>query len=459
MLSIASLGQRAKWTMRLTIRYSPSRLEGPPVNRFLYSLVFYSCLPLIFLRLCWRSLKVPAYRERWRERFGFYGGDIRIPEKPGCVLFHAVSVGEVHAAIPLVKKLLVENPDTCIAFSTSTPTGTERVKAVFGNEVLHFYLPFDLPGAIVRFLAKVRPAVLVVMETELWPNLLHQCREDGIRVLLANARMSARSRRRYHILKGFVRGMLKNIDMVAAQSQEDGRRFVELGLPSERMHVTGSMKFDMEIPATVFVEAQRLRNAIGVNRPVLIAASTREGEDEKVLEAFQRVVSQIPDAFMILVPRHPERFHDAVELCRATGHEVARRSSMPDSLGDYAVLVGDSMGEMLRYYAAADIAFVGGSLVNTGCQNILEPAALGLPVLTGPSLFNFKAVSELLLAGGGMAVVPDAAGLADLVVTLFQSESRRTAMGEAASRVVETNRGATDRLLYYVRLLADLPVK
>ncbi len=427
------------------------------MNRFLYSLAFYSLLPVVLLRLCWRSLKVPAYRERWRERFGFYGDDIRAPDRPGCVLFHAVSVGEVHAAVPLVKKLREENPQTCIAFSTSTPTGTERVKAVFGDEVLHFYLPFDLPGAIKRFLAKVRPAVLVVMETELWPNLLHQCREDGIRVLLANARMSARSRRRYHILKGFVRGMLENIDMVAAQSGEDGRRFLELGLPPERMHVTGSMKFDMEIPDTVITEGGLLRQAIGARRPVLIAASTREGEDEKVLEAFERIIHQVPDAFMILVPRHPERFNLAVELCQQAGHAVARRSSMPDSLGHHAVLVGDSMGEMLRYYAAADIAFVGGSLVNTGCQNILEPAALGLPVITGPSLFNFKAVSELLLEGGGMAVVQDVQGLADLVTRLFQSEDRRRAMGEDARRVVETNRGATDRLLYYVRLLADLP--
>lgn len=425
------------------------------MNRLTYTALFYLAMPLVFLRLLWRARKSPEYLSRWRERLGLYGDRPRLAGEGPSIVFHAVSVGEVHAVVPLIQLLLAGEARYRVVMTTSTPTGSTRVHELFGDRVEHFYLPYDLPGAVRRFLHFVRPDALVMMETELWPNLIHYSHALGARLLLANARLSEKSRRGYDRFRPLIGAMLAAVDRVAAQSEADGRRLLALGLPPEKLRVTGSMKYDLE-PSAALVEAGRsLRRHLGGQRPVLIAASTREGEDAKVLQAFAAVLGQEPDALLILVPRHPERFSAARELCRERGLRVGLRSEYPGGRDwrGMQVLLGDSMGEMMMYYAAADIAFVGGSLVDTGCQNILEPAALGMPVLTGPSLYNFKSVSERLVKAGAQRVVRDAEGLAEAWIELIRDPDAVRAMGEAGAHVLRENRGATRRIL---ELLCEL---
>lgn len=417
------------------------------MTRTLYTLLTCLLLPLFFVRLLWRARKSPAYLQRWGERLAFYSGKHpqAIATDAPCVVFHAVSVGEVHAAQPLIEALLKQRPGLRIVVTCTTPTGSARVQALFGTRVTHLYLPYDLPGAIRRFLDHCRPCTLVLLETELWPNLLHQCHARGIKVLLANARLSARSAARYAKHAGLTRAMLGNLDAVAAQAEADGERFVALGLPRMRLQVNGSLKFDVAIDPGKTAAAKVLKQQ-WQHRPVWIAASTREGEDAKVLRAQQWLLQQLPELLLVLVPRHPERFSAAVAQATALGMLVQRFSSGEAVAMQTQVLVGDTMGDMYFYYGLADIAFVGGSLVDTGCQNLIEPAALGLPVLSGPSLYNFQAVSELLCESGGMTVVPDENALAREVLALLRDAARRRQMGEQALAMVNRNQGATARL-------------
>lgn len=411
---------------------------------FLYSLLAWLLLPFALLRLWWRGRKTPAYRRRWRERLGWYGG--QLPVCAGsCVVFHAVSVGEVHAAQPLVEAFMQRHPALRVVLATSTPTGSARVAALFGERVDHVYLPWDLRGATQRFLQRYRPRALVLLETELWPNLLRACREAGCAVLLANARLSEKSARGYGRFPALTRPMLEGLALVAAQADADAQRFLALGLPPPRLVVTGSLKFDVTIDAARVERARSLR-AAWPQRPVWIAASTREGEDALVLAAAQRVLQTLSATLLVLVPRHPERFTEAARRAAALGLRVQRFSTGEPVQADTQVLVGDTMGDMALYYALADVAFVGGSLVDTGCQNIIEPAALGLPVLTGPSLYNFQRVSELLVAAGGQCVVPDLEGLARELLTLLRNADERTRRGAAARTEVLRNLGAAQRL-------------
>jgi len=425
---------------------------GCGVTRTLYTILTCLLLPLFFVRLLWRARKAPAYLQRWGERLALYGATLRPPGP--CVLFHAVSVGEVHAAQPLVEALLQQRPDVRVVMTCTTPTGSARVRALFGDRVQHSYLPYDLPGAIHRFLEHFSPRTLVLLETELWPNLLHQCRVRGIKVLLANARLSGRSFERYRKHATLTRAMLQHLDAVAAQAAADGERFVLLGLPRARLRVDGSLKFDVSIDADKVARARNLRQT-WQGRPVWIAASTREGEDAQVLEAHRLLLRRRPELLLVLVPRHPERFATAVAEAGAAGLRVQRHGSNETVLAETQVLVGDTMGNMYFYYGLADIAFVGGSLVDTGCQNLIEPAAVGLPVLSGPSLYNFQTVSELLREAGGMTVVADASALADAVLALLQDPARGLTMGRQALAVVERNRGATARLLQSVLQTLD----
>lgn len=413
------------------------------VSRRLYTILFYCALPLIFLRLLWRARRAPAYRERWRERMAWY------PQSAAysgyTVVFHAVSVGETHAAQPLIERLLQARPDLRIVVTCTTPTGSVRVRELFGTRVEHVYMPYDLPGAVQRFLDRFTPALVVLLETELWPNLLHQCAQRSCKVLLANARLSARSASRYASQPALTRAMLGALDTVVAQAAADGQRFVSLGLAGNRLLINGSLKFDMAVDHTK-VQAARMLKARWRGRPVWIAASTREGEDAKVLRAMRLALQKIPALLLVLVPRHPERFALAATSVAAAGFTVQRYSGGGELAADTQVLIGDTMGDMHFYYALADVAFVGGSLVDTGCQNLIEPAALGLPVLSGPSLYNFQAVSDLLREQRGMIVVPDEAGLAREVVQLLQQPAEARVMGERARQVVAGNQGATERL-------------
>lgn len=416
--------------------------------RHLYSLAFYLLMPLIVLRMLWRSRLAPAYRRRLGERLGVFPP----PEGQGPVIWvHAVSVGETLAAAPLIETLLARYPDYRLVVTTTTPTGSERVRALFGERVFHVYAPWDLPGSVRRFLHRVRPSLLLIMETELWPNTLHYGARSGCRVVLANARLSARSAAGYARVGGLTRRMLAHLDCVASQAQEDGERFVDLGLPRQRLQVTGSIKFDLELDPGLRERAGALRRDLGGDRrPVLVAASTHAGEDEQILAAFASLRRTFPDCLLVLVPRHPERFDTVYSLCREAGWQVARRSLGGGVRPEEAVLLGDTMGELLLLLGAADLAVIGGSLVEHGGHNALEAAAWGVPVVSGPHMFNFEEVGTLLVEAGAMVRLEDPAGLADCLSGLLGDSPGRRAMGAAGLRVVAENRGARERLLKLV---------
>lgn len=408
---------------------------------FLYTLVWYLLLPVYFFRLYWRSLRAPGYRSRWLERLGVI--DLELQKS---IWIHSVSVGETQAAEPMVRQLIERYPDIPVVITTTTPTGSDRVGKLFGDSVHHVYFPLDVPFAIKRFLDQVNPSLLVMMETEVWPNLLAVCAKRGVRTVLANARMSERSAKGYARFGRLIRDTFGRVDMVAAQATADAERFWGLGVPKGRVRVTGSIKFDIRLPASLYEQADVLRRH-WAGRPVWVAASTREGEDPLVLEAHRKVMDRLPDALLVLVPRHPERFDRVAALAGRMGFELARRSGMRELAPGVNVFLGDTMGELTLFLAAADAAFVGGSLVPNGGHNILEPAALGVPVVFGPHMFNFTVISRMLLTEGAAAQVATAQALADVIAFWLSDASERARVGENGRAVVEANRGALERLL------------
>ncbi|KIQ00517.1 MULTISPECIES: lipid IV(A) 3-deoxy-D-manno-octulosonic acid transferase [Pseudomonas] len=419
------------------------------MNRYLYSLLFHLCLPLIGLRLIWRAWRAPAYTKRVGERFALG----LPPLRPGGIWVHAVSVGESIAAAPLVRELLARYPDLPITLTCMTPTGSERIRALFpdaqfAGRVQHCYLPYDLPWAASRFLERVRPRLAVIMETELWPNYIHQCARRGIPVALANGRLSERSARGYGRFAKLTAPMLAELNLLAVQSQVEAQRFVALGARPETVEVTGSIKFDQQVDTDVLARATALRERWQAQRrPVWIAASTREGEDALVIQAHQQLLATQPDALLILVPRHLERFDSAAAQLREVGLTFVRRSSGEAVDPGVQVLLGDSMGELMFLYGLADVAFVGGSLVETGGHNPLEPAALGLPVIMGPHRFNFQEITAQLLERGALCEVADAKALGTQVAVLLHEPPRAAAMREAGLAVLKSNQGALQRLL------------
>lgn len=410
--------------------------------RRLYTVLLYLLFPLVLLRLLWRSIRAPAYRRRWLERLGIFAP----PAAWGGVWIHAVSVGEVQAVVPLVRRLLADNPALAITLTTTTPTGSARVIEQLGEDVFHVYFPYDLPLALTGFLRRVRPRELLMVETEIWPNLLHCCRRHGVYTLLANARLSAKSARRYARLGRFTRQTFARIDCVAAQAEADAARFRALGVPAERVSVTGSIKFDMRFPASLEEQVEVLRRDWG-GRPVWVAGSTHEGEDELVLFGHLKVLTQFPNALLILVPRHPERFERVAGLCKRERLRMARRSRHGDYDHDTQVYLGDTMGELPVLLGSADVAFIGGSLVNIGGHNMLEAAAQGVAVCFGPHVFNFASISQMLIEAGAARQVQNEAQLGDQVISWFADASRRAEVGENGRRVVAENRGALERLL------------
>jgi 3-deoxy-D-manno-octulosonic-acid transferase len=410
--------------------------------RRLYSAALWALLPLVLLNLVRRGFRNRGYWARWGERFA-------LGERPrDCPIWvHAVSLGEAQAAVPLVRGLLERARGARVLVTTTTPTGSDRVRQSLGEAVCHVYVPYDLPVAVERFLDRVQPRLAILMETELWPNTLHRLAERGTPVVVANARLSARSARGYARFPGLVRPMLQRVSLVAAQSRADADRFVALGLPADRVVVTGSVKFDQPLPASLREQAEVLRRRWGVDRGVWVAASTHEGEEEIALDAFQTLLALSPDSLLVLVPRHPERFARVSALVRRRGLRLVHRTQAAPDCREAQVFIGDTMGELSLFYAAADVAFVGGSLVPTGGHNLLEPAALGVPVLTGPQVFNFAEVTQLLVARGAARQVRDAASLAAAVRELLQDADLRHAMGERGREVVDENRGALARLL------------
>lgn len=423
--------------------------------RHLYSLLLLLAVPFIITRLLIKSSASPAYRQRISERFGLFTLPTSIGDAKQVVWLHAVSVGETVAAAPLVKALL-EREGTVVVLTTTTPTGADRAQALFGDTVHHLYAPYDLGIVIRGFLARVKPQLLIIMETELWPNMLHYCQARGVKTLLANARMSARSARGYQRFRNMTAAMLESIDAIAAQSDDDQQRLIDLGATKEKIRVTGSLKFHVHATAETKQDAifQSVANA---GRPVVIAASTRaidkEHEETKVLDAWSKLSGDFDKPLLLLVPRHPERFAAVAELCREQGWSVQRRSEAESLAADTDILLGDSMGELMAYYSLADIAFVGGSLVDTGCQNVLEPAAIGLPIVVGASQFNFATICKQLEEAGALQTVTDSDELAQAISGLLANREQREEMAEAGRNLVAANQQALPQLLIMIEEL------
>ena len=414
--------------------------------RFLYSCLLYLLIPVALTRLAWRGLRNRGYWRRWAERFGF----VRRLEGP-VIWVHAVSVGEVRASAPLVKALTRDYPKHTILITTMTPTGSATVGELFGTSVAHCYIPYDLPTAVWRFLNRTRPRFALIMETELWPNLFHQCHRRGIPLVLANVRMSEKSARGYRRVAGFTRATLANVSCVGAQTEADAERMRALG--AAQVEVTGSIKFEMDVPADLLANSAALRSGFG-ERPVWVAASTRVGEEEYVLDAFAHLRARIPRLLLVLVPRHPERFDSVAKLCHQRGFRVERRSERKDGVApDTAILLGDTMGEMLLFHAAADVSYIGGSLVPLGGQNLLEAAAVGTPVVFGPHMFNFSDISRMALERGAGRQVRDVSELTSAVADYLESPAVRNAAGAAGQRMVAENRGALAKTLALLRQL------
>ncbi len=412
--------------------------------RYFYTFLLSVLMPFIVVRLLIRGWKAPAYWQRWAERFGFF---FDVQSQP-TIWVHAVSVGEVQAAVPLVEALKLRYPHYPIVITTMTPTGLAQVKKKFSQTVASGHLPYDLPGTIGLFLKRVRPAIAIVMETELWPNLFYMCEKRNIPLLIANARLSPRSTRGYKRIRPFVRQVLRRVACVAAQSVEDADRFIELGAPPGNVMVTKNIKFDITPLPKSETRIRAFREALGSQRKIWIAASTHAGEDELVLEAYCKILDELPDLVLLLVPRHPERFDDVAKLALKCGFVVDRRSG-PTGLGrkQTQVFLGDSMGELMFYYQVSDLAFVGGSLVETGGHNILEPASVGVASIVGPHTFNFKDIVQSMTAAGALVQIESAEQLVSRVVDLINNDPDRRAMAARAGEVIAQNRGATNLLL------------
>ena len=418
--------------------------------RALYTFLLYAMMPYVWLRLAWRSRRDRGYLRHLGERLGFGS-----TADEGAILIHAVSVGEVQAALPLLDVMLEQRRGPFL-LTTTTPSGRRRGESLFSGRVVQRYLPWDLPGAIRRFLARTAPRVVIVLETELWPNLIHACAERSIPLIYVNARLSARSAAGYHRFRSLFAPALARVNAVAAQTNEDAARLVATGACPERVVVTGNTKLDVAVPAAARESGRLLRHRIGPSRRVWIAASTHEGEEELVLDAFSRVRGEVPGCCLILVPRHVDRAGRIASLVRRRGYSASLRTEGFDASAD--VLLGDTMGELPVLYAASDLAFVGGSLVDIGGHNLLEPAVLGIPALTGPNTRNFSDLAASLAAAGAVRVVHDAEDLAGTVIDLLRDPNRRHRMGEEGREFVMSNRGARERTMAVIDRLLEAAV-
>lgn len=442
--------------------------------RVLYSLLAYLLTPVMFGIMLWRGLRERGYWSNLHERFGF--GAQRSGES--CVWVHAASVGEINAAAVLIRALLARYSGMPLVITTMTPTGAQLACSLFGDAAQVRFVPFDLPGSVRRFFGRVRPRIAVIMETELWPNLYRECQRRGIPLMLASARISPRSEVRYRRLSALFQDTLSRI-VIAAQTDTDARRFLSIGASPSSTHVIGNLKFDFDLPDSMRERGRQLREfyapspalprfagegdgargiaaespplrsgeGSGRGRFVWIAGSTHPGEEEQVLDAHAQIRKQHPDALLILVPRHRDRFDTVAQLLKRRGVSFVTRSSSAAPSAQTEVLLIDTLGELVGFYAASDIAFVGGSLVPIGGHNLLEPAALSLPILAGPHNFNGPDIAKLLTETGAMKVVSTAAELAGSVGELMSDENARAGMGARGKQAVDANRGALDRVL------------
>lgn len=418
------------------------------MNRFIYSLLLYLVLPFVPLKLLWRGIKQAEYRQHWRERFGFYS---QATSKP-VIWLHCVSVGETRAAAPLINALLQQYPNHQILLTHTTPTGRATSEQLFGDSVRRVYLPYDLPFAVAGFLNHFKPVVGVLMETELWFNLIAGCKHRAIPLVLANARLSEKSANGYARLGKIVHNGLQSLSAIAAQTKQDAERLQKLG--ASQVSVTGNLKFEAQPPADAIALGQQLRNLFGATRPVFLAASTREGEESLILEAVSAL--QIPHLLTIIVPRHPQRFNEVEVLLQQRQLRYARRSALNQTVdADTQFILGDSMGELFSYYASADICLVGGSLLPYGGQNLIEAMRMAKPVLIGAHTFNFKEVSELAVAQCAAWRVNDVQAIKQAIKTLVDNPQKQQAMGAAGLALCEASQGATQRTLAIIRVALE----
>lgn len=423
--------------------------------RSVYTALLYVFAPIAWAGTALRGLRDPAYRDRLSERWGFT--QARLPASGvGPLWIHAVSVGEVQAAAPLIRTLLKKFPQHSLLITTATPTGAQRVQALFGDSVRHAYLPYDLPGAVRRFLNRVRPMLAIVMEREIWPNLFGECERRRIPIVLASARISERSAVRHRRFASLFRDALSGNVTVAAQTAQDAERYRSIG--AQRVLVTGNVKFDIEVPQAAREAGEALRATQLASRPVWVAGSTHDGEEQQVLAAHRAVIAQRSDALLVLVPRHPNRFDAVRAWLKSEQIEFASRSRNESVTSATSVLLVDTLGELMTFYAAADIAFVGGSLIATvGGHNLLEPAVLERPILVGPHNFNAPDIAQSMIESGAAREVHSAEQLAAAILDLYANPKARAEMGAKANAIVAANRGALSRVMELIEPLLQAP--
>ncbi|MCW8399726.1 lipid IV(A) 3-deoxy-D-manno-octulosonic acid transferase [Legionella sp. PATHC038] len=412
--------------------------------RFFYSFLMYLLTPFILVRLWWKGRSLPAYRERILERFFLAKQEY----KPVDVWIHAVSLGEVIAAIPLIDAMLEKNWSLFV--TTMTPTGSERVQARFGNKVTHQYLPYDLPGILKRFFKQIQPRVGVIMETELWPNLIYQARAAKVPLLLANARISDDSLNGYKKIKFLIKPILNQFSAILAQGEEDARRYTTLGARNEIVHVLGNMKFDLQTNTIDSKRFSDLKSHWGAERVAVIAASTHDNEEAQLLAHLKRLQQAIPGLIFLIAPRHPERFQTVYQLCLQSGFKTGLRSDLNTLSPENEIVVLDSLGELLGLYQISDYAFVGGSLVPVGGHNVLEPIAMNVPVLSGSQVHNFKAICNDLKSAQGILLVQQANEVIDGIIKLHTDPTFRQQMIKNANAVFEKNKGSVMRHLQQI---------
>jgi 3-deoxy-D-manno-octulosonic-acid transferase len=417
--------------------------------RFLYSLLVILGTPFVLLYFAFRGLRDRAYLGRWHERLGF----IQNRDNHGGLLVHAASVGEVNAARPLVNALLKTHPDLPVTVTTLTPTGSARVKSEFGEKVFHTYIPLDLPWAVSRFIKRLEPSLIIVIETEIWPNLYLCAHKRSIPLLMANARLSERSVNRFNIFSGFMNKTLQTVHWVGAQSTGDAERLIKSGTNTYNTTVTGNLKFDLDVPASLEETAIALRSRWNPQRPVLVAGSTHEADEVVVLPAFVEILKTLPNALLILVPRHPERFGRSIQAAETAGLVTELRSQGEVCSEQAQCFVIDSIGELMTYYACADVAFVGGSMGDQCGHNALEPAALGNPVLLGPNMENAREIATQLVECNAAMRVSDQDEFKRAAERILTDGVLRDRMGQAGRSLVESNKGALGLTLEAVEKL------
>ncbi len=417
--------------------------------RFFYSTLIILGTPFVLLYFALRGIRDRAYLGRWKERFGYSPASIQA----GGIWIHAASVGEFNAANPLIRALLKEYPDIPLTVTTLTPTGSERVRRDLGDKVAHSYIPIDLPGSVKRFLNRLQPRLVIVMETEIWPNLYLQSRQLNIPLLMANARLSKRSVERFGLMPGFVGDVLQTVEWIGAQSDADADRLASAGADRQRIEMTGNLKFDLAVPASLEEGATALRSRWGQQRPVLVAGSTHEADENVVIPAFAELLKTLPEALLILVPRYPERFTRATQLAKAAGLRTELRSQGEACSPQTQCFVIDTIGELMRYYACADLAFVGGSMGDQGGHNALEPAALAKPVLLGPNTDNAKEIAKQLLDCNAARQVTNQQDFLEIAEQILSNGALRDSMGQSGRDLIEKNRGSLDLTLSAIKKL------